>query len=576
MLSGIVKKPNALRSDNIKGTVELNGTLVIQSKPNIRLQPVCKNTCLKAHDGVCDEGRAAAFAPVSIPSSTDSVKAVEVLCDLGTDCADCGAWSGHLPKWDGPMEGPIAFVRSMMNASVLVKLTTTQPSYFQPITNKEKDPDVSAMLENYGALEGGVTRVVHEILGDGQCHRKDGSRGLVLDVGANFGYFTLMAAMYGCRVIAWEPVPLFRAYLHHGIALNNLTHLVTLRNAAISDNSSRVNVGIPKDGTYWGLASVNNLNLMANEVKSIVSADVENLDKIVLDSVEPLVLLLKVDVEGYEPQVLNSASEILRSRTQNILLEYSPGIFERSRDFEGLSQLPSSLSRLLKDGFVAGHLPMRVATPWPPKLMPDHYHDPVPVLEEITLSSLELDLKSAKMRRTTEGGSPDHPLPSTSEGYKCTAIPEELKKFPVWAHCGEWAYAAHPKGFRSSFGFNTNIWLSRKYMRVSNDLLIPAGVFVAASAKRSSVHNRTAGVAASGTLVVAGQASLFAQDQDMKMWTSLSNPGQSIGFMECKGLGPSHQVMFRCPCTHMEHCGEQEKVVGQLLKEGRMPMQDWR
>ena len=27
-------------------------------------------------------------------------------------------------------------------------------------------------------------------------------------------------------------------------------------------------------------------------------------------------------------------------------------------------------------------------------------------------------------------------------------VPQELKRFGTWAACGEWAYAAHPKGFR--------------------------------------------------------------------------------------------------------------------------------
>ena len=56
-----------------------------------------------------------------------------------------------------------------------------------------------------------------------------GARALVLDVGANFGYFALGAAAAGCRVIAWEPIQLFRAFLHHGIALNHLTHLIRVR-----------------------------------------------------------------------------------------------------------------------------------------------------------------------------------------------------------------------------------------------------------------------------------------------------------------------------------------------------------
>ncbi len=59
------------------------------------------------------------------------------------------------------------------------------------------------------------------------------------------------------------------------------------------------------------------------------------------------------------------------------------------------------------------------------------------------------------------------------------------------------------------------------------------------------------------------------------MWTSLANPTESIGFMECKNLGPSHQVVFRCPCTKPEECGEQEKEVHRLAQEGKMPMQAW-
>lgn len=43
--------------------------------------------------------------------------------------------------------------------TVRVKRTTTRPSFLLPITEPKRDPDVSAMLEGYGAMEGGITRV---------------------------------------------------------------------------------------------------------------------------------------------------------------------------------------------------------------------------------------------------------------------------------------------------------------------------------------------------------------------------------------------------------------------------------
>jgi predicted RNA methylase len=36
--------------------------------------------------------------------------------------------------------------------------------------------------------------------------RRCAQNGLVLDVGANFGYYSLFAASLGCRVLAFEPV----------------------------------------------------------------------------------------------------------------------------------------------------------------------------------------------------------------------------------------------------------------------------------------------------------------------------------------------------------------------------------
>lgn len=66
---------------------------------------------MQANDGVCDEGRplsgsGGATANANSTSSPDG-KGVEgkpdisqLLCDLGTDCNDCGPWSGTVPsKW---------------------------------------------------------------------------------------------------------------------------------------------------------------------------------------------------------------------------------------------------------------------------------------------------------------------------------------------------------------------------------------------------------------------------------------------------------------------------------------------
>jgi hypothetical protein len=39
-----------------------------------------------------------------------------------------------------------------------------------------------------------------------------------------------------CSVVAWEPVPTFRALLSFNVAVNKVTHLVTVRDRVVADN----------------------------------------------------------------------------------------------------------------------------------------------------------------------------------------------------------------------------------------------------------------------------------------------------------------------------------------------------
>ncbi len=115
---------------------------------------------------------------------------------------------------------------------------------------------------------------------------------------------------------------------------------------------------------------------------------------------------------------------------------------------------------------------------------------------------------------------------------------------------------------RSSFGYNTNVWLSRRFLRLPSDDM------------------GTGGSGPKGLMRLHGQASLFADNQDMKVWTSYVHPTQSIGFMDCSGLGAGHKAIFRCPCTPtaenpQQECVEQRKAVQDLLDQGKMLMQDW-
>ena len=62
------------------------------------------------------------------------------------------------------------------------------------------------------------------------------SGGLVVDVGANLGWFSLLSARMGCRVLALEPVPAIAALFMASAKLNNLSHRIALHRAVASDD----------------------------------------------------------------------------------------------------------------------------------------------------------------------------------------------------------------------------------------------------------------------------------------------------------------------------------------------------
>lgn len=80
-----------------------------------------------------------------------------------------------------------------------MKNTSTVPSFQMAYTDPVKDVDVSGQMEHGGVVEIGLTMMWYLALKD-KCIQRDGSRALVVDVGGNFGWYSIYAASLGCRL----------------------------------------------------------------------------------------------------------------------------------------------------------------------------------------------------------------------------------------------------------------------------------------------------------------------------------------------------------------------------------------
>ncbi len=139
----------------------------------------------------------------------------------------------------------------------------------------------------------------------------------VLDVGANLGIHT--AVLSRCigeqgQVIAYEPVGRIFDRLQRTIQLNNLTN-VSCRNIGIGDIPGTIGFN-DKEGDF-------NIGKARIQTDAETSIPLTTIDKEAAGFSER-VSLIKVDVEGFERQVLKGAEYTLQQHRPVVVCEFNP------------------------------------------------------------------------------------------------------------------------------------------------------------------------------------------------------------------------------------------------------------
>ncbi|KAL2929531.1 Methyltransferase sdnD [Bienertia sinuspersici] len=167
--------------------------------------------------------------------------------------------------------------------------------------------NIQRILKNKPFKKPDISATVQEVLGKFQA---EGRNGIFVDIGANVGMASFAAAVMGFRVLAFEPVFENLQRICDGIHFNRVGDFVTVFEAAASDHFGSItfhklvgrldNNAISTAGAKLAFKSNEEI---AVEVKTIP------LDEVIPDS-EP-VLLLKIDVQGWEYHVLKGAKRLL-------------------------------------------------------------------------------------------------------------------------------------------------------------------------------------------------------------------------------------------------------------------------
>jgi FkbM family methyltransferase len=137
--------------------------------------------------------------------------------------------------------------------------------------------------------------------------------GIVMDVGANVGFFSLLSASLGYKVILFEPNPTPFMFIKLNVDLNGLQNRITAKNLGLDKEEGSFFIN---DGADWATVSVAESGILVNTttLKKEIKEDI---------------VLLKIDVEGFEDNVLRDFDDILaKYKIENIILE-----IKRNRDY---------------------------------------------------------------------------------------------------------------------------------------------------------------------------------------------------------------------------------------------------
>lgn len=148
----------------------------------------------------------------------------------------------------------------------------------------------------------------------------------VLDIGAQFGYFSLVAAKqigHGGKVYSFEPISSNFDLLKRNIQMNGYTGIIHPIQKAISERIKKATFFIYKDSDSHSMYRHPQVN-----IEETISVDCITVDEFLRG--EP-VDVIKIDIEGNEPYALEGMKQTIKKSDKLVLFtEFAPAYLRRA------------------------------------------------------------------------------------------------------------------------------------------------------------------------------------------------------------------------------------------------------
>jgi FkbM family methyltransferase len=138
---------------------------------------------------------------------------------------------------------------------------------------------------------------------------------VVIDIGANIGYYALMEASVADTVYAIEPISKNMKLLQKNIIMNNISNIKTFK-TAIGNMTGYVNMGVSHSGNLCSI------RIAGYATERVPITTLDNFVKV--HNIKPDVI--RMDVEGYCTEIIEGGIRTLRNNNVIICMELHPVI----------------------------------------------------------------------------------------------------------------------------------------------------------------------------------------------------------------------------------------------------------
>jgi len=196
---------------------------------------------------------------------------------------------------------------------------------FWYVGNVFDSSDIAYGIANNGLVEKDETELVQKILNKLILEKNI----TFYDIGANTGYYGILAAFLDKQKIktySFEPLIEYVNCINESALLNHLDNIKVFNFALGNENKSK-QIQLAGSGSSLDTNFLDNPNLQTREIQ------VRKLDDLILENNLSLPDFIKIDVEGYEYEVLQGCLETIKKSQPILFIEIAYSLKSLRRKF---------------------------------------------------------------------------------------------------------------------------------------------------------------------------------------------------------------------------------------------------